>query len=78
MLLCHHYLDLSRMYKLLKPLPKGLDIILSEFEKYIANTGLAKVKAFYTENVSTPNILMRNLFECFLNVKKYICCCFAV
>jgi len=42
--------DLSRMYKLLKPLPKGLDIILSEFEKYIANTGLAKVKAFYTEN----------------------------
>ena len=40
------------MYKLLKPLPKGLDLMLLEFEKYIADTGLAKVKAFYTENVS--------------------------
>ena len=58
------------MYKLLKPLPKGLDIILSEFEKYIANTGLAKVKAFYTENVSTPNTLMRNLFECCVDIDK--------
>ena len=29
--------------------------MLSEFEKYIADTGLAKVKAFYTENVSIKN-----------------------
>lgn len=42
--------DLSRMYKLLKPLSKGLSLMLKEFEEYIADTGLAKVKAFYTEN----------------------------
>ena len=45
------------MYKLLKPLQKGLDLMLSEFEKYIADTGLAKVKAFYTENVSIGLVL---------------------
>ena len=39
------------MYKLLKPIQKGLDLMLREFEEYIADTGLAKVKAFYTENV---------------------------
>eukprot|EP00795_Rhopilema_esculentum_P014441 gene14441-5499_t len=42
--------DLRRMYKLLKPIQKGLDLMLKEFEEYIADTGLAKVKAFYTEN----------------------------
>ncbi len=40
------------MYKLLKPVIEGLNLMLKEFEKYIADTGLAKVKAFYSENVS--------------------------
>ncbi len=41
------------MYKLLKPImSKGLSLMLKEFEEYIADTGLAKVKAFYSENVS--------------------------
>eukprot|EP00794_Sanderia_malayensis_P003681 gene3681-4198_t len=42
--------DLSRMYKLLKPISEGLDLMLKEFEEYIVSTGLAKVKAFYSEN----------------------------
>ena len=46
-----NFSDLRRMYKLLKPIQKGLDLMLKEFEEYIADTGLAKVKAFYTENV---------------------------
>lgn len=51
------------MYKLLKSIPKGLDLMLLEFEKYIADTGLAKVKAFYTENVSTSLCVLG--FDCF-------------
>ena len=58
--------DLSRMYKLLKPIPTGLSVMLKEFEEYIADTGLASVKALYTENVSF--FLSDNFLKLFIHL----------
>jgi len=42
--------DLLRMYKLLKPLPKAFDAMLVEFQDYVAETGLDRVKSLHNEN----------------------------
>lgn len=42
--------DLSRMYKLLKPMQKGFNAMLQELEGYIADTGLDRVKMLQNEN----------------------------
>lgn len=42
--------DLSRMYKLLKPIQNGFSAMLLEFEGYIADTGLDRVKMLQNEN----------------------------
>ncbi|XP_057293948.1 cullin-2-like [Hydractinia symbiolongicarpus] len=42
--------DLLRMYKLLKPIPRGFQEMLQEFEEYIAETGLSRVKSMHGEN----------------------------
>lgn len=42
--------DLSRMYKLLKPIQSGFQALLKEFEDHISTTGLGKVKSLHNEN----------------------------
>jgi len=42
--------DLARMYKLVKPIHKGFKSVQQEFEEYIAETGLSRVKALHSEN----------------------------
>jgi len=42
--------DLSRMYRLVKTIPRGFKSLQQEFEEYIAETGLDRVKALHTEN----------------------------
>lgn len=43
------------MYKLLKPIPRGFQEMLQEFEEYIAETGLSRVKSMHGENVSVSS-----------------------
>ncbi|XP_065666298.1 cullin-2 isoform X3 [Hydra vulgaris] len=44
------FADLKRMYKLLRPLPKGFKEMLTEFEIHITETGLDRVKSLHTES----------------------------
>ncbi|XP_065839949.1 cullin-2-like [Oscarella lobularis] len=43
------YEDLSRMYQLLKPIPEGLKVILTELESHIQETGLGMIRAVPSE-----------------------------
>ena len=45
-------LDLSRMYQLLKPIPEGLKVILTELESHIQETGKGSLLSTHTASTS--------------------------
>ncbi|XP_048579540.1 cullin-2 [Nematostella vectensis] len=42
--------DLSRMYKLLKHIPRGLHVMVTELEQHVEETGLGKIKSVNIES----------------------------
>ncbi|KAK3750420.1 hypothetical protein QZH41_016979, partial [Actinostola sp. cb2023] len=42
--------DLSRMYKLLKHIPRGLHVMVTELEQHVTETGLGKIKSVNFES----------------------------
>jgi cullin 2 len=44
--------DLRNMYKLLKPVPNGINLLVEETQKHITNIGLEAVKGLKGDNVS--------------------------
>ena len=45
--------DLRNMYKLLKPFPNGLTVMVEEVQNHIARIGLEAVNGLKGENVSS-------------------------
>ena len=51
-IICYLLIDLSNMYKLLKPIHGGLGVLIQEVEGHIKQTGLEAVKSLKGDNVS--------------------------
>ena len=59
--------DLRNMYKLLKPFPNGLTVMVEEVQNHIARIGLEAVNGLKGDNV-----IYANIYSCFIQIKTNI------